>query len=194
MRDSKGLSAWVCPLLIALFFFSLFFLPALLTKKNFQLPVSPFKTSQATTVPLDEPLRLTGSPQKTTTLREILSQNPQGILVNFWATWCAPCLEEIPSLEYLARQLNQKPGLPQLYAISEDESIAEVPKLFSTLEHSISFHSLHDPTGQLAHAMGTSKFPETYWLNSKGEVRYKWIGPQNWLSSEVLAILAARGQ
>ena len=45
---------------------------------------------------------------------------------------------------------------------------------------------LHDPGGSLAGSLGSTKFPETLLIDSKGEVLYKWVGPQDWLSAEVL--------
>jgi len=110
------------------------------------------------------------------------------ILVNFWATWCPPCLEELPTLDYLSRQLNDNgnKNLPLLVTISVDEDFKEVPKLFKSLDYSPSLIVLSDPEGTVSLGMGTSKFPETYLISKEGTVLKKWVGPQNWLSGNVI--------
>lgn len=125
---------------------------------------------------------------KTITLRELTKKNPKGILVNFWATWCPPCIQEMPSLEYFHRKITA--NLPQLITVSVDEKPQDVFALFQTLDYPISLTVLHDPLGELSRRVGTSKFPETYWINSIGEIKYKWAGPQNWLGPDVLNVLA----
>lgn len=123
---------------------------------------------------------------------EELFGDRQTLLVNFWATWCPPCLEELPSVEYLARQLNSadNKNYPLLVTISVDEEAAEIPKLFKTLDFSPSLIVLHDPEGELSQSMGTTRFPETYLIDKQGKVLRKWIGPQNWLSGGILQSLA----
>ncbi len=123
-------------------------------------------------------------------LEELFADRSE-ILVNFWATWCPPCLEELPGLEYLGRQLNAKENknFPLLVTISVDEDAKEVSKLFKTLDFTPSLIVLHDPDGELSQSMGTTKFPETYLINKQGKVLRKWIGPQNWLSANVIQSL-----
>ncbi len=113
------------------------------------------------------------------------------LIVNFWATWCPPCLDEIPSLEYLGKQLERPENktLPRLVTISVDEDPKEVGKLFKTLDFSPTFTVLHDVEGEFATSLGTSKFPETFLINKSGAVVKKWVGPQNWLSGQVLKAL-----
>lgn len=126
------------------------------------------------------------------TLRKLAEKSPNGILVNFWATWCPPCLEEMPSLEYFHRKIKGNAKLPQLITLSIDEKPQEIFALFRTLDYSVSFTVLHDPLGELSRRVGTSKFPETYWVSPQGEIKHKWAGPQNWLGSEVLSVLASQ--
>lgn len=122
------------------------------------------------------------------TIGQLIKKPGDQLIVNFWATWCPPCLEELPSLEYLHRELKLGKGSsgPLLVAISVDDTAAAVMALFATLESKPSFLILHDPSGEFARSVGTSKFPETYLINSNGEVAYKWLGPQDWLSSDVV--------
>ena len=68
---------------------------------------------------------------ETVSLAALAAGRPGGLLVNFWATWCPPCLEELPSLETLHRQLESKndPKLPRLVTLSVDEAPADVLRL-----------------------------------------------------------------
>lgn len=122
-------------------------------------------------------------------LGDLAAQSPDGLIVNFWATWCPPCLDELPALDYLNRQLDKQRGagkLPLLVTISVDEASQDVSGLFETLDYKPTVLVLHDPNGYFSARMGTTRFPETYWVEPTGGVRHKWIGPQNWLSEEVL--------
>lgn len=120
-----------------------------------------------------------------------LVEDHRTLIINFWATWCPPCIEELPSLEYLHRRLriNSSTQLPILVTISVDEQPKEVVQLFSTLDFEPTLIVLSDPNGYFSRSLGTLKFPETYWIDSSGRILHKWIGPQNWLSAEVLGLL-----
>ena len=171
-------------------FAALYFVPQLIQKNNFSFPAS--HKSRSINILMDQPLTFVNQKEKTTTLRELLKTHPAGLVVNFWATWCAPCLEELPSFESLNRYLN-KADLPLVVTIAEDDSISAVPELFKTLDFKPTFVALHDKDGAVVQAIGTNKFPETYWISSQGEILYKWIGPQNWMAEDVLKLFAPRG-
>lgn len=101
----------------------------------------------------------------------------QVVIVNFWATWCAPCVEEVPSLERLRRQLKGTP-VTVLTVNIDDGNEAEVRAL---LERSrASFPTALDPGGREALKWGTTKLPETYVVDATGIVREKIIGAQVW--------------
>lgn len=139
--------------------------------------------------------RIGGAGERTqVTLAQLAAGQPGGLLINFWATWCPPCLEELPSLENLHRQLQAKndPNLPKLVTLSVDDAPAEVLSLYKTLKFRPSFPVLHDKEAAFAESVGTTRFPETYWISSTGEVKYRWLGPQNWLSEAVQRQLATR--
>ncbi len=144
-------------------------------------------------MPLDKTLAWL-SPQKgetLVTLATLARQKKSGILVNFWATWCPPCVEELPSLEMLARELrgHGSENLPSLIAVSVDEAPAEVYTFFKTLGFEPTLSVLHDRDAALSRSVGTFRLPETYWIDENGNILYKWIGPQNWLSPNVLNLL-----
>jgi len=125
------------------------------------------------------------------TIEELIKESKAPILINFWATWCPPCLEELPSLEMFNRQIrniSHQNGStnPLLITISVDDRIEDISKLESTLDFKPSFSVMYDREGELARSMGTTKFPETYLINSDGKILYKWLGPQDWLSNDAL--------
>ncbi len=98
------------------------------------------------------------------------------VLVHFWATWCPPCVEEIPTLE---RFYQQVPGADiEVLAVSVDDS-ADVLKAFLD-KNKVHFPVLHDPSRRTAGSYGTLKFPETYLVGRDGMVRHKVVGPMDW--------------
>jgi peroxiredoxin len=105
------------------------------------------------------------------------------LVVNFWATWCAPCVEEMPSLERLHRALAGE-GLVVL-GISVDEDEAALRRFVS--EHGVSFPVLRDPGGRVAaglyHATG---YPETFVIDRAGLVSLQYVGPAEWSTPEAL--------
>src|SRR6185295_7473850 len=100
-------------LIIAMFFLGLVLGPILLHKKNYQLS-TPLSSEGPVKFSLDHPLLLVKRNSafhltaKKVTLGELMKESKRSLLVNFWATWCPPCLEELPSLEILNRELNLK--------------------------------------------------------------------------------------
>lgn len=163
-------------------------LPPFFQKRHFSFPLS---ESPAVAFPLETPLKRVVSETKLTpaSLKELAQAAPNGILVNFWATWCPPCVEELPSLEHLNRQLGlpENVKLPRLVTVSVDDKPADIFALYKTLEFSPTFTVLYDAEGTLARSVGTTKFPETYWVNAEGKVLHKWVGPQDWLAPDVLS-------
>jgi peroxiredoxin len=98
------------------------------------------------------------------------------VLVHFWATWCPPCVEEIPTLERFSQQIFGTDI--EVLAISVDDS-ADVLKTFLD-KNRVHFPVLLDPGRATAGSYGTLKFPETYIVGRDGVVRYKVIGPKDW--------------
>ena len=106
------------------------------------------------------------------------------VVLNFWATWCAPCVEELPSLNDLEAHL---PPHTTLLGIATDEDAAAYGQFLTT--HPISFPTVRDPQQQVNTVYGTSQFPETYIIDKAGRIRRKFIGPQNWTSPDILDYL-----
>jgi peroxiredoxin len=99
------------------------------------------------------------------------------VMVHFWATWCPPCVEEIPTLEQLYRSLRSTDF--EILAVSVDEGGAGAVAEFMQ-RNGLSLPALLDPRRSVAGLYGTFKFPETYIINRQGVVTYKAIGPRDW--------------
>lgn len=111
-------------------------------------------------------------------------EGPKIIVLNFWATWCPPCVTEIPSLAAMQLQLQNK---VEVYAVSVDEDPEAYRRFLQ--EHGISFLTVRDPSEASNHLYGTQKFPETYIIDRRGVVRRKFIGPVDWTSPEIMNYL-----
>ena len=107
------------------------------------------------------------------------------VVLNFWATWCAPCVEELPTLMQLQQRLQQK-GVTVI-GVSVDAD-ADVYHRFLK-EHNIDFLTVRDPDQKANNLYGTFKFPETYIIDRKGIVRRKFIGAVDWTQPEIVSFL-----
>ena len=179
--------------LIVIFLGMLYWSEPLLKQRTRIFEGSGAQNGSQTIIPVNKALIELKS-NKLISLEGLLSEahRPDGkILVNFWATWCDPCIEEIPTLATLGSQLQNQSdtSLPILVTISVDETADTVRKFTKNLNQPVPFLVLHDPDGSFSRQLGVTKFPETFLIDSKGKILQKWIGPQDWLSLEVLQIL-----
>ncbi len=111
----------------------------------------------------------------------------QVVVLNFWATWCAPCVVEMPSLENLHRAVKDKGVI--VLAISVDED-AEAYQRF-VREKGLTFATSRHAGQGIAALYGTFKFPETFIIDREGRVVRKIIGPLEWDQREVVDFLLA---
>jgi thiol-disulfide isomerase/thioredoxin len=101
------------------------------------------------------------------------------VVLNFWATWCGPCVAELPELDKLAAT---DPSLVVI-AVSTDRGGASVVKPFLA-SHGISHATiLLDPDSDAAHALGVAGFPTTLLIDGDGKLRGKLEGPASWGSA-----------
>ena len=107
------------------------------------------------------------------------------VVLNFWASWCPPCLEEFPSLTALQQQM---PGIVVL-AVSFDRDPAAYARFLR--RHPLALRTALDTTGRSNRAFGTTEPPETWIIDPHGIIRRKFIGAQDWTSPEIESYLRA---
>ena len=104
------------------------------------------------------------------------------LLLNFWATWCPPCVEEIPGLNQLSKQLGPK-GLVILgVSVDKDETIY---RNFLT-RSPLAYQTARDPEEKINLSYGTIQYPESYLIDRTGKVVEKFISSQPWASPQML--------
>ncbi|HEY7095143.1 MAG TPA: TlpA disulfide reductase family protein [Terriglobales bacterium] len=107
------------------------------------------------------------------------------VVLNFWATWCPPCIEEMPSLVRMQQQLRPK-GV-EVLAISIDVDEAAYHKFVK--EHGVDLLTVRDPDQKSSTLYGSYKWPETYIIDRDGILRRKFVGPVDWNTPEITDFL-----
>jgi cytochrome c biogenesis protein CcmG/thiol:disulfide interchange protein DsbE len=107
------------------------------------------------------------------------------VVLNFWATWCSPCVEEMPSLVQLQQRFKDK-GVT-VVGISIDVDGDAYHKFLK--DYKIDFPTVRDPDQKTSSLYGTFKWPETYIIDRNGIVRRKFIGPVEWSQPEIVDFL-----
>jgi cytochrome c biogenesis protein CcmG, thiol:disulfide interchange protein DsbE len=100
----------------------------------------------------------------------------QVVVLNLWATWCPPCVEETPSLKKFADQMASR-GVA-VVSISVDEDAKALADFVS--KYDLTYPVARDPDQAVASRYGTFKFPETYILDEDGRIADKFIGAVDW--------------
>jgi peroxiredoxin len=114
-------------------------------------------------------------------------QRGKVVLINFWASWCPPCVEEMPSLLKLHQELEGQ-GL-EVVAVSVDDTL-DIIKEFKQ-EHGLSFTILHDEGAKVSHQYQTFMYPESYVVDVEGILKWKVVGPRDWLAPNVMVNVVA---
>lgn len=108
------------------------------------------------------------------------------VLLNFWATWCPPCREEIPSMMKLNSSMAGKPF--QMVAVSIDEGgVPAIEAFFKESGFNLPVYT--DPDGKAAGVYGITGVPETFVIDKNGILVKKVIGPLAWDSAESISFL-----
>jgi peroxiredoxin len=108
------------------------------------------------------------------------------VFLNFWATWCGPCKEEMPSMEALCQQFKGKDFT--FLTISVDYEGGKAVKEFLD-KHNYTFLVLLDPKGETLDLYDVKGIPTTIIIDKKGAMIGKAIGPINWNKPEVISFL-----
>ena len=118
--------------------------------------------------------------------QELRELRGQVVVLNFWATWCPPCVAEMPSLERLHRQMQGRGVL--MLGISVDEDPVAYDAFLRN--YNITFPNYRDPQKRIPTLYGTFMYPETYIIDRQGRLVRKIIGPLEWDDPQVLEFLA----
>jgi len=105
------------------------------------------------------------------------------VVLNFWATWCAPCIEELPSLELMQQELPQV----QVVAMASDEPFDDYQAFLA--KRPVRLLSVFDASQTSNALYGSFRYPESYVIDKSGVVRRKLIGPQDWTNPEIVDYL-----
>ena len=109
----------------------------------------------------------------------------QVVVLNFWATWCPPCVEETPGLEKFAERMRSQ-GVAVMGVSVDQDGVAL--QTFAAQQH-LSFPIGRDPDRSLANRYGTFQFPETYIIDQDGRVAEKLIGPVDWQDPRIITVV-----
>jgi thiol-disulfide isomerase/thioredoxin len=107
------------------------------------------------------------------------------VLLNFWASWCPPCLREIPSMERLRIKMAGRPLA--IVALDSAEAQEDVNAFLSRM--TLGFPVLLDPDGSNTRRWKVFALPTTFLLDAEGRVRYVLTGPTEWDEGEALAVI-----
>ena len=108
------------------------------------------------------------------------------VVLNFWATWCAPCVEEVPSLVQLQQKMRTKGVIVLAVSVDEDGSAYRG----FLRRHNVDLLTIRDATQKSNALYGTFKFPETYIIDRNGTMRRKFIGAVDWSEPEIVDFLS----
>ena len=109
------------------------------------------------------------------------------VLLNFWATWCPPCIREMPSMERLQQQVDKDSF--KVIAINQMEDPDDVFAFTGQLEMDPSFEILFDQTSEVSRMYAVRGLPTTYLIDKKGNVRYRAVGGRLFNHPEVIKII-----
>jgi peroxiredoxin len=98
------------------------------------------------------------------------------LVLNFWATWCQPCVEEVPSLDQFSKEMAGSGVVVVGVSVDKD------PKVYQAFlsRANVSFVTARDPGANISSNYGTFKYPESYIIDAHGKVVQKIVGATDW--------------
>ena len=122
---------------------------------------------------------LNGKPMQLSDLRG------QVVIVDFWASWCPPCVDEAPSLDALQQRIAPHGGTVLGVSIDDDQSAYQ-----NFLQmYRVDFPTFRDPSRKIETDYGTSMIPEAYVIDRHGKIDRKVVGAQDWTGPEMMAYM-----
>jgi thiol-disulfide isomerase/thioredoxin len=152
--------------------------------KPFWRAVAAFFAAAALLAMAEQPLRdWSGKPTPPLALDDLAGQpvdlarlRGRVVLVNFWATWCEPCIAEMPSIARLEGKLRGRPF--EVLAVNYGESPAKIRAFLK--KAGLGLHVLLDPDEKAADAWGAKGLPMSFLVDANGKVRYWVFGERDW--------------
>jgi peroxiredoxin/dienelactone hydrolase len=132
--------------------------------------------------PMPPSLRLPAMDNKTIDLQQLTGQV---VLVNFWATWCGPCVREIPSLSRLVDRLRGRPF--RVLAVNINEPKQEIRRFVQDMR--INFDILLDADGQSVRDWNVYAYPSNFLIDSRGDIRYVYRGALEWDDDAIVNVI-----
>lgn len=108
------------------------------------------------------------------------------VVLNFWASWCPPCVEETPALIQMQDRFRQKGII--VVAVSIDADAAAYHRFLKA--YHVNMVTVREPSQKTAGLYGTHGWPETYVIDRAGVIQRKFVGPVDWNSPEVIQFLS----
>lgn len=118
----------------------------------------------------------------------LAEQTGRPLLINLWATWCAPCVVELPTLEALAKQ-----GKVRVLTVSQDMSDPAKVSQFLAERGGPSLEPWLDPQNDLSFHYGTGTLPTTIYYDANGREVWRFVGEKDWSGEEAAKLLAEAG-
>ncbi len=111
------------------------------------------------------------------------------VVVNFWATWCPPCRQEMPSLERLKGLMKGEPL--EIVAINAGEDEDEISGFRQAIKPALTFRIALDPSAEAMKAFAVAGLPSTYVIDRKGQIVYRAVGRRIFDDPAIVGILKA---
>ncbi len=138
-----------------------------------------FEARERTPAPILQAQDMDGAPHTLASFRGKV------VLLNFWASWCPPCLREMPSMERLRIKMAGRPL--EIVALDSAETRDEVSAYLSRMP--LGFPVLLDPDGSNTRRWKVFALPSSFLLDAEGRVRYILTGPTEWDEGEALQLV-----
>jgi peroxiredoxin len=162
---------WAAPLIVVLFFLAYYWMVQPLPKAVVELPR------------LGQPIADFSLPDLRGSTISLSSLKGKVVFLNVWATWCQPCIDEMPTIQRLHDQLQPR-GL-EVLTVSLDPLGSQIVEPFLK-QYGLSFPVLLDVKSQLQKLYGTTGVPESFIIDKDGRLVEKVVGPRDWSHPNML--------